>query len=419
MTTASQTPGEPAELAALVCPGTARTSCGTAGRGRRGLSPDSGAAAGRRRGPQQSRGVLADQGQLDEAAAQYEQAIELKPAYSQAYDIWALSCGGTAGRSTAAAHAGASGCPGPRFADAYNNLGNVLWDLRAARSRPGPDTNERLRSSPILPRRTTIWETSTASKASSKTRRPDTSRPSRSEPITSWHAAIWPTFSGCRASSTRLRRSSSEWSRLVPHLAEVESGEANRDPAAARPGQAAALKSDLAEAHNNLGTALKNQGRFDEALADYAQAIAFRPDHAGAHYNRADLKTFRPGDPDLAALEAIAADPGRLPPGKMLHIHFARSARRWRTSANIRAAFEQWLQGNALKRREIFYDEVGLAANVSSHGRAFRRRPAPAFAGAGDPSAAPIFIVGMPRSGQHAGRADFGQPPAGAWPPAN
>ena len=46
-------------------------------------------------------------------------------------------------------------------------------------------------------------------------------------------------------------------------------------------------------------------------------------DYAEAHYDRADLKTFVAGDADLAAMESLAADPGRLPPGKMLYIHFA------------------------------------------------------------------------------------------------
>ena len=83
-----------------------------------------------------------------------------------------------------------------------------------------------------------------------------------------------------------------------------------------------ALKPSLYEAHDNLGTVLKRQGKFDEAAAQYQQAMALQPDFAEAHYHRTDLKTFRAGDPDLAALEALAVA-GRLPPGKTLYIHFA------------------------------------------------------------------------------------------------
>ena len=45
------------------------------------------------------------------------------------------------------------------------------------------------------------------------------------------------------------------------------------DQALARFEQALALKPDLAEAHNNLGNALKQQGKFDEALAQLRPGV--------------------------------------------------------------------------------------------------------------------------------------------------
>ena len=46
------------------------------------------------------------------------------------------------------------------------------------------------------------------------------------------------------------------------------------------------LKPDYAEAHNNLGIALVQQGRFEEALAHYGQALRLNPAYAEAHANR-------------------------------------------------------------------------------------------------------------------------------------
>ena len=40
-----------------------------------------------------------------------------------------------------------------------------------------------------------------------------------------------------------------------------------------------------AEAHNNLGNALKDQGKLDEAVACYRRALQLRPDYAEAHNN--------------------------------------------------------------------------------------------------------------------------------------
>ncbi len=45
------------------------------------------------------------------------------------------------------------------------------------------------------------------------------------------------------------------------------------------------VKPDFAEAHNNLGVALKALGRLDEAVESYRRAVAVKPDYAEAHGN--------------------------------------------------------------------------------------------------------------------------------------
>ena len=46
-----------------------------------------------------------------------------------------------------------------------------------------------------------------------------------------------------------------------------------------------AAQPNHAEAHSNLGVALKDQGKLDEAVAAYRQAISIKPDYAEAHSN--------------------------------------------------------------------------------------------------------------------------------------
>ena len=59
---------------------------------------------------------------------------------------------------------------------------------------------------------------------------------------------------------------------------------------------------DCVEAHNNLGNALKDQGRLEEATAAYLQALGFNPEFAEIHNNLGNALKDQ-GHPD----EAIAA----------------------------------------------------------------------------------------------------------------
>src|SRR6516225_3492228 len=62
-------------------------------------------------------------------------------------------------------------------------------------------------------------------------------------------------------------------------------GQGKFDEAVAAYRQAIGIRPDLAEAHSNLGNALFGQHKLDEAVAAYRQAIGIRPDLAAAHSN--------------------------------------------------------------------------------------------------------------------------------------
>jgi len=55
------------------------------------------------------------------------------------------------------------------------------------------------------------------------------------------------------------------------------------DQAIAHYDEALRLKPDYAEAHNNLGIALDAQGETDQAIAQYGEALRLKPDYADAH----------------------------------------------------------------------------------------------------------------------------------------
>jgi len=75
--------------------------------------------------------------------------------------------------------------------------------------------------------------------------------------------------------------------------------------------KAIGLNAKVAAAHSNLGNALRDLRRSEDALASYDRAIALKPDNAETYYNRGlalqDLK--RPEDAALSGFSAIALKP--------------------------------------------------------------------------------------------------------------
>src|SRR5262249_29730026 len=61
-------------------------------------------------------------------------------------------------------------------------------------------------------------------------------------------------------------------------------------------------------------------------------------------------------------------------------------------------SFRHLLEGNALKRQEIVYDEAATAGLFARIREVFTHEVMRERRGLGDPSSAPVFIIGMPRS---------------------
>ena len=181
------------------------------------------------------------------------------------------------------------------------------------------------------------------------------------------------------------------------NLATALARQGNLDDAAVQFRQALAINHQNPEAHTGLGNVLQNQGRFEEAMAQFEQALAIKPAHAEAYFHRAEIKTFQPGDSDLAAMEAIARR-SDLAPQKAAYIHFA-AAKALEDCRDYGPAFEHLRQGNELKRKLIDYNEPELAKDFRRVARIFDRNLLDRLQGEGDPSSVPVFVLGMPRSG--------------------
>jgi tetratricopeptide (TPR) repeat protein len=155
---------------------------------------------------------------------------------------------------------------------------------------------------------------------------------------------------------------------------------------------------NLAEAQFALGQIWVIHGRMAPAREALRNALRLAP--SAPLYYRALGEWFGLGD-DPAALEglqALARDADAQPEGDRLHLYFAlhkalEDEGRWAEG------FRYLVQANAIQRRRTPYDETDALGLMERVRAAFGSERLAEFAGAGEPSRKPIFIVGMPRSG--------------------
>lgn len=147
----------------------------------------------------------------------------------------------------------------------------------------------------------------------------------------------------------------------------------------------------------NYGHALKTIGRRDESIAAYRRCIGLRRTLGEGWWSLANLKSRVLTDADIEAMSEILAAKD-LSAADRLHLHFALGAAH-EDRAAWAASFDHYSKGNAVRRSQIKYDAAetwGIAGRTTAFmsSKAFRD-----LHDAGCGSRAPIFIVGMPRSG--------------------
>ena len=172
-------------------------------------------------------------------------------------------------------------------------------------------------------------------------------------------------------------------------LRQADALSAYEEAARLNPGEVA-LRLSIGHIHKTLG----HRELCEQA---YHACLAIDAGSAEAYWSLADLKNYRFSDSELAALRGLSSQPPADPESES-QLHFA-LGRALEQREEYREAFAHYERGNSLRRRSQSFD-------IDKFERKTRRVAAffdaPLFAGragAGDHDAAPIFVVGLPRSG--------------------
>lgn len=150
------------------------------------------------------------------------------------------------------------------------------------------------------------------------------------------------------------------------------------------------LRTTLGHVHKTLGSRANSE-------AAYKEALALDPGLAEAWWSLADLKTYVFDDAEIAAMERVLAEGKRSRP-EVAQLHFA-MGRAFEQRREFGEAFAHYARGNALRRLDAPFDISRFEGRCARIRAFFDRHFFQQHAGSGDPSRAPIFIVGLPRSG--------------------
>ena len=148
---------------------------------------------------------------------------------------------------------------------------------------------------------------------------------------------------------------------------------------------------------SSLGHALKTIGRTAEAIDAYRQAIALDPLFGDAYWSLANLKTFQFTDDEVSAMRVAAASK-RCKPHELPALYFA-LGKALEDRAKFREAFTEYERGNALRKAELRYSADDNHAGTRDLLQVCTRDLFERHTGDGCADWAPIFIVGLPRSG--------------------
>ncbi len=143
----------------------------------------------------------------------------------------------------------------------------------------------------------------------------------------------------------------------------------------------------------NLGHALRAVGRREETIAAYRRCIALSPSVGEPYWSLANLKTAAFTPDEEAAMAALLARTD-LTAEDRLHLHYA-LGKALEDRGVYADSFDHYARGAAL--RAAAYDPDQLTRLVARSKALFTRDVL--SSPGGSPSRAPIFVVGLPRSG--------------------
>jgi tetratricopeptide (TPR) repeat protein len=145
------------------------------------------------------------------------------------------------------------------------------------------------------------------------------------------------------------------------------------------------------------GHLFKTVGRYEDSVNSYNACLRERPDQGETYWSLANLKTYEFSDERVADMERRVAD-GGLTVQSEVNFLFA-LAKAYEDRRDFERAWHYYEAGNRKQRADVTYDPVQTEAMNDRLLEVFSKEFLDAHRGVGCKDPAPIFILGLPRSG--------------------
>ncbi|HEX4742836.1 MAG TPA: sulfotransferase [Caulobacteraceae bacterium] len=156
-------------------------------------------------------------------------------------------------------------------------------------------------------------------------------------------------------------------------------------------------ESERGEVWLALGHALKTLGRLEAAEDAYRRCLRLASSSGEAWWSLANLKTARFGSDEEVAIDAALAAPGMSADERVWLLYASGKAKEDRGAWD--EAFAAYSEGARLRRAEHSHDARAARRRVEEALKVFTAEFFDMRARGGEKDPAPIFIVGLPRSG--------------------
>jgi len=161
--------------------------------------------------------------------------------------------------------------------------------------------------------------------------------------------------------------------------------------------QAARLQPGEVRLRMSIGHIYKTLGRRNESEAAYKAALTMDPAMADAYWSLADLKNYSFSDAEIAAMQQLLTN-DQAERASAAPLYFA-LGKAFEQREQYADAFAYYARGNALRRLDAPFDIEHFERRTARIRTFFGKEFFADRAGSGEPDPAPIFIVGLPRSG--------------------